>query len=811
MLLIRKPEGAFENILVRDSATQVAAHIQIPIGEETHRVVVAMPAGKAALCFETAQPAGWVLEGDVIPFHREDGQRGVQFTLVTKRREVSIPTASILMNHTLMARFGVDPDRKNENRLRDWMATGKIHELESALGMSLRDLSDRGKTVGPTVDAQQRKCAFTRRSLDGKHCYRMEFTGEPACEVRESGDRIQFSQTGSSSQTSLRFTIRASTDFEPLTPMPLDDLVNDRGRDLAGKDPQFAQALRNFEFLSFKEKWLAGSWNFLSYFGRDTLITLRILWPVLSPQAKQISIQSVVNETSEDGIVNVTDEWTDDRTVADALERCFGEYDRHDVAGAKRIMETILDGRVPEHPFLDVLDQTYLFPSAVALWFKELDDGKFAEWLKGDHCVLGRTESNLLTLLRNWNYILESAAPYIEAWQALRAKYPGSPAQIAAAHPDEFRKICASLVRSIAGAANWRDTYNLPWHFRAEDINVNLLPMAITAIQEGLERIGATGDRRDLAELSKRYSLAAVSEYLADPARFDVAREVWNWNLVREHYRIRRTVEEMRHDLDRYLEGLTNGDAFGGDRTRGIRERDAMLRSVESGITTAEFLYQNHVPAVLKEGVEFTALFLDSDGNPLPLMHSDDVYFLLFGHPDMEQVRKIVRPLVLSYPWGLGFLEDDIGMAVTNAVYSPRDNVCLKDSWKNVWVKFGPDEYHGRSAWPWVMFALIGGIHAQVMAKIDSEGRLGGDMTLDDAQWFEKILVKMKLSLEKLGPLALSEVFKYTPANSDGSVWQARAMGISTPIQLWSVSPANLLIDEALAQIRRVDSSKGPA
>ena len=47
--LIRKLEGDFDNILVREVETRVAAHIQIPVGDRARRVVVAMPAGKAAL------------------------------------------------------------------------------------------------------------------------------------------------------------------------------------------------------------------------------------------------------------------------------------------------------------------------------------------------------------------------------------------------------------------------------------------------------------------------------------------------------------------------------------------------------------------------------------------------------------------------------------------------------------------------------------------------------------------------------------------------------------------------------------------
>lgn len=796
-LFFRKSEGDFENILVRDVKTKVAAHIQLPVGERIRRVVVAMPAGKAALCFETAQPAGWALEDDPVTFNKEDGQSGVLFSLSTKMEEISIPVSSILMNHTLMARFGVDPDNRNESKLRDLVKSGGINDVESALGMSLQDLSDRGTTVGPIVDSQQGKVTFTRRSLDGKHCYRMEFVAGHASEVRASGDSIRLSRKNPPAHAPLRLTIRASTDFGLLTPMPFDDLVNDSGKDLPRKDAFFAQAIRNFEFLAFREKFLAGSWNFMSYFGRDTLIALRIMWHVLSRRAKHTGIQSVVNEISEDGIVNVTDEWTDDRTVADAIERFFHEYERSNLDGARQIMKTIMEGNVPEHPFLDVLDQTFAFPSAAAHWFKELGDGDLKKWLKEDHRVLGRTESNLATLLRNWSYILNAASPHIEAWQSLRAKYPDfTPQHIIETRKDEFAGTYRTLVHSIAGAANWRDTYNLPWHFRAEDINVNLLPMAIVAIHEMMERISATGCRQDMIDLSKRHALDVVCEYLEAPGHFAAAKGAWDWDLMREHYLVRRNANEMRRDIERYLEGLKNGDVLGRDR--GTRERDALLRCKEGGITVSDFLHKDGVPDAVKEGVEFTALFLDPDGRPVPLMHSDDVFFLLFGNPTVEQFRKIVQPLILSYPFGLGFLDDDLGVAVTNAVYSPRDNNELKDHSKNAWVKFGPDEYHGRGCWPWVLFALVSGTYDQVMSRMDEEGNLVNGVTLDDVALFRKILKKAKSSIAKLGPLATSEVFKYSPADTEEGIWQAVPMGISTPIQLWSAAPANMLIDEAL-------------
>ena len=801
--LIRKLEGDFENILVRDRRTRVAAHIQIPTGETARRVVVAMPAGKSALCFETDRPAGWTLEDDVVSFAEENGQGGVLFTLAAQAPSLFIPLSSILLNHTLMARFGVDPENKNEALLQNLLQSKELAKLESELGMSLADLADRGSLLGPLWHTPHRRVAFTRRSWGGKYHYRLEFTAGPGCQICESGASLHVFQENPAAGKPLRLTVRASTDFERLTPLPCDELLNEAGQNLAAKDPSFAQSVRHFEFLSYREKFLAGSWNFLSYFGRDTLISLRLMWHVLSSQAKQTGIQSVVNEIGAGGLVNVTDEWTDDRAVVNAVECFFREHAAGHLDGARQIMRTILDGNVPEHPFFDVLDPTFMFPAAAAHWFKETDDADLQQWLLHDHPVLGRTESNLTTLLRNWNYILKSAAPYLAAWQALRAKYPeASPRELIATRREEFEKTSHALVPSIAGAANWRDTYTLPWHFRSEDINANLLPMSIAAIQEMVVRIQGIGLGQVMRGGAGALELTEIRDYLQSPARFEAAKEAWNWDSVREHFLVRRTVPEMRQDFERYAEGLRNGDPTWGNRERGIRELDAMLKCKECGVSVSEFLQGNRVPETVKNGIEFSALLLDTEGQRLPLLHSDDVFLLLFGHPTLEQFRKIVRPLILPYPFGLGFLDDELGFAITHALYSPRDTPALKDNWKNTWIKFGPDEYHGRSAWPWVLFALISGTRDQVLRGIDEQGNSTNEILPDDIDLFGKILETMKASVAKLGPLATSEVFKYAPSSSGTGVWQAEPMGISTPIQLWSAAPAHLLLDEALERIR---------
>src|SRR4029450_7226329 len=56
-------------------------------------------------------------------------------------------------------------------------------------------------------------------------------------------------------------------------------------------------------FLSYQEKFLAGSWRFDTYFGRDTLMSLRLLLPVLAPEALEGGLTAVLQRLASNGEV----------------------------------------------------------------------------------------------------------------------------------------------------------------------------------------------------------------------------------------------------------------------------------------------------------------------------------------------------------------------------------------------------------------------------------------------------------------------------------------------------------------------------
>lgn len=75
------------------------------------------------------------------------------------------------------------------------------------------------------------------------------------------------------------YNFSASLDYPQLTQLSANEVLNDRSQDLITQQSDQAQSL---SFLSYSEKLLAGAWRFLTYFGRDSMISLLLLEPVLS-------------------------------------------------------------------------------------------------------------------------------------------------------------------------------------------------------------------------------------------------------------------------------------------------------------------------------------------------------------------------------------------------------------------------------------------------------------------------------------------------------------------------------------------------
>ena len=102
------------------------------------------------------------------------------------------------------------------------------------------------------------------------------------------------------------YTFNASFDYPQLTQLSAQEVLSPEAAGLITQSPTQTDSL---SFLSYTTKLTAGAWRFLTYFGRDSMISALLLEPVLS-QGKGGALEAVIagvleriNSTDTDGSV----------------------------------------------------------------------------------------------------------------------------------------------------------------------------------------------------------------------------------------------------------------------------------------------------------------------------------------------------------------------------------------------------------------------------------------------------------------------------------------------------------------------------
>jgi hypothetical protein len=224
-------------------AGPVAAHMVLRSGD-TPRFMVAFPAGNSgvALWFSAEVPLEW-------------------------SPEIEIEAASETLPDGAQ-RYGI---------IAELSAEGGPITVEQAVLSNVRVIRDyeydRGVpaevAVEPTVRAAS--VVWDRRRLDEGGGYRLAVEVLDGRVSGGAGIPVTFHP---GPHGALRLRATALTGDPPLTPVPEDRVMTDG----AAQDAWLRNALT---FLTYEEKLCAGSWRFNTYFGRDTLMSVRLLAPVL--------------------------------------------------------------------------------------------------------------------------------------------------------------------------------------------------------------------------------------------------------------------------------------------------------------------------------------------------------------------------------------------------------------------------------------------------------------------------------------------------------------------------------------------------
>ncbi len=577
-------EGLNLNSFLREGP--VAAHLVLRSGRAP-RILIAFPAGNSGvgLWFEqTAQPVNWALQGRPQPFTDTD-DRGRK--LYGMRADLTVSGAPLTFRQALLSSVRVQRDYQT-------------------LGHAPSDVMSAARTNGRVV-------TWARDRIDGAAGYRLT--------VEVTHGELQGGGIEPGADGQIGLSITALSGEVPLTPLPAPSL-------LSGAAAPDAAARNALTFLSYREKFLAGSWRFNTYFGRDTLMSMRLLMPALTPVAVESGIGAVLTRVS-----------------------AAGEVAHEEDIGESAVLEHLKAGeRASDEPTFNytMIDGSYMLAPVVRAWLLDDPRGKAraaAFLARPDGRRAGEARPFGADLMLNLHLVLSSAVAFAQ----------------------DARVANLIALKEGRDSGQWRDSGEGLGRGRIPyDVNAVFMPAALTAAGD-LYRSGlldpylGPDDRR----LLTRAAAMARSWEERAPALFNV---------------------ELPNARARELVA-----AYGGNLGVPVAAAQASL-----GTGTAP--------------VRFHALALHADGTPIPIIHSDEGFALLFGKLSLPALDLATTAIMRPFPAGL---LTDVGLLVANPVFAAPD----------VQVRFSRNAYHGTVIWSWQQAVLAAGLSRQ-LARTDLPGAM---------------------------------------------------------------------------------------
>lgn len=351
-------DGVNLNSFLREGP--VAAHLLLRGGPDP-RIIVAFPAGNSGtgVWFERNMALTWHLLGQPHPITLTD-ERGRRLYGMTAEATVT-GAKDLRIKQALLSSVRV---------LRDYQGDG-VFPAEIA--------------TRPTV--QNSTITWSRDRLDGAAGYRLSI------EIVD-GELLETTHLKAGAGGAIGLKITALCGEVPLTPIAEQDLLENS----AASDRGARNALT---FLSYREKFLAGSWRFDTYFGRDTLMSVRLLMPALTPAAIQSGLSAVLSRVSPHGEV--------------AHEEDIGEFAvlEHLHASGARSGAPIFDYKM--------IDGSFMLAPIAAAWLLDDDRGRSlaAASLAEMDGRTGEAPKVLgADLVENLRFLVRAAAPFAADPQA---------------------------------------------------------------------------------------------------------------------------------------------------------------------------------------------------------------------------------------------------------------------------------------------------------------------------------------------------------------------------------------------------------
>jgi len=624
----RIDEGHNTNVFHQSS--RLAVHTVVRKGQKP-RIVVATPAGNSGIGVWFDNVSGGAgelrLESNIHEIDH-DGIPGVSF-------EVSGPSKLRIRRVILDSVRGLRAEGHGNYDERTAEVSAALAALKKApRTKGVRQLEQRLREwVKPSAARGADGSLVLRRTTPAGVRYRLELVPAAGTELQGKGQRTTLRGKGRT-----RFEIRAFIERAPLT--PLKRVLGPRAK----RDQN-----RNLGFLSYKDAFLAGSWQYLSYFGRDTLITASLISKDATPESLASAVGSVLDRVSRRGEV-AHEEHIGDQAVIERITK----FAKRVAAGKAKVTPRSLAAL--EKPLYDykMIDGEYLLPQVVDAYLRA-DGPKRAGKTLSDSRIdaLARVASRVAKQTRGFHR----------------------------------KPTAGNLLKLRRGmkVGNWRDSLiglgngDVPL-----DVNAYLIPAALETFARMMDRPG----------FPKAKFLRALARHDARAARLfrsgrAVSSRARKWRRSVEAFQVALNGKEARSRLESYLMSLP------------VEQRNALSkRKLWSGVTVGDAVLGGESAPEL-DRVSFPALSLDDKGKPIPIQNSDEAFDLFYGEPSKQELLQSVTRMFQPFPVGLA---TPVGLVVANPGYSDRPGDA---------AMFARDKYHGAVIWSWPQSMVLQGLDRQ--------------------------------------------------------------------------------------------------
>lgn len=336
--------------------------------------------------------------------------------------------------------------------------------------------------------------SISRLWLDNVTTTTLTFTPGQSGNIQINGQKATF-EAG-------EYLFSAHYNYPQLRQLSLDEVLKDKS--LIDQQQYETKAL---SFLSYSEKALAGAWRFLTYFGRDDMLSTLVLLPVLTENVVEAVIGSVLER------INRTD-------GSACHEETIGDY-----ATYMNLREGV--GSTAYRCDYSMVDTDYLVPILMQSYFGEFGAG------------LERLEALLSTPAGNVDPN-NKGLTWGDLFIILARKIMNETAPFAAPGGQRRRNLIHLKEGHETGV--WRDSvYGIGGGRIPFDVNVALAPAAL----------------RSIASLARDFNTSVLGEYARDWAVLaDQYAQVWEDNTL-EFFRIVLPALTARERLETFVNTST--------------------------------------------------------------------------------------------------------------------------------------------------------------------------------------------------------------------------------------------------------------